>query len=63
MLRLFAGRVIGEQGKPRQLRLPDTDPLVQRVEELLHRGGAVEAHHLCEKPENFQRVQPRLGHL
>lgn len=63
MFRLFAGRVICEQGKSRELRLPDADPLVQRVEELLHRGGAVETHHLCEKPENCQWVRPRLGHF
>lgn len=55
MLRVSARRVIGEQGEPRELRLPDADLLGQRVEELLHRGGTVETHHLREKAESFQR--------
>lgn len=48
VLQVFARWVISEQGEPRQLRLPHADPLVQRTEELFHRGGAVEAHHLRE---------------
>ncbi|TNN40707.1 hypothetical protein EYF80_049124 [Liparis tanakae] len=46
VLQVFAGRIVAEQSEAGQLRLPGADPLVQHVEELLHRGGAVEAHHL-----------------
>lgn len=53
MLRLPARRVIGEQGEAGELRPPGADPLGQRVEELLHRGGTVETHHLRDKREHF----------
>lgn len=46
VLQVFARRIISEEGEPRQLRLPHADPLVQRIEELFHCGGAVETHHL-----------------
>lgn len=54
VLRVSAGRVIGEQGEPGELRPPGADPLGQREEELLHRGGAVETHHLRDKRGNFR---------
>lgn len=49
MLQVLPVRVVGEEREAGQLRLPDADPLVQSVEELLHRGGTVETHHLRER--------------
>lgn len=46
VLQVLARRIVGEECKPRELRLPQADPLIQRVEELFHCGGAVETHHL-----------------
>lgn len=52
VLRLSARRVIGEQGEPGEPGLPHADPLGQSVQELLHRGGTVETHHLGETAED-----------
>lgn len=41
--------VIGEECEAGQLRLSGADPLVQSVEELLHRGGTIKTHHLCDR--------------
>lgn len=49
VLQVFARWIVSKEGKARQLRLPHADPLVQRVEELFHCGGAVETHHLRER--------------
>lgn len=47
MLQVLPVRVVGEEREAGQLRLSDADPLVQSVEELLHRGGTIKTHHLC----------------
>ena len=46
MLQVLPGGVVGEESEAGELGLPEAHPLVQRAQELLHRGGAVEAHHL-----------------
>lgn len=46
VLQVFARWIISEEGKPRQLRLPHANPLVQCVEELFNCGGAIETYHL-----------------
>lgn len=49
VLQVFAWRIISKKSESRQLRLPHADPLVQRIQELFHCGGAVETHHLRGK--------------
>lgn len=49
VLQVLPVRVVGEEREAGQLRLPDADPLVESVEELLHRGRTVETHHLRER--------------
>lgn len=58
MLQVLAERVVGEEREAGQLRLPDADPLVQRVEELLRRGGTIETHHLRESNATERPVIP-----
>lgn len=66
MLQVLPVWVVREECKAGQLRLSDADPLVQSVEELLHRGGTVETHHLCERnvrePRHFE-LKAQLSHL
>ena len=57
VLQVFARWIISEEGKAGQLRLPHANPLVQRVEELFHCGGAVETHHLHEKTDSNDIIQ------
>lgn len=52
VLQVFARWIVSEEGKPRQLWFPHANPLVQRIEELFHCGGAVETHHLHEKTKD-----------
>lgn len=49
VLQVLPGRVVGDEGEARQLWLPHGDALVQSVEELLHDGRSVKAHHLQEQ--------------
>jgi len=56
VLQVFARWIISEEVKPCQLRLSHADPLVQRVEELFHSGGAIKAHHLHEQSKHMSEL-------
>lgn len=46
VLQVFARWIISEEGKSSQLWFPHANPLVQRVEELLHCSRPIESHYL-----------------
>ena len=46
MLHSRARGVVSKEGKAGLRRVPHADHLVQRLDELHHRGGPVKAHHL-----------------
>lgn len=62
VLQVFARWIISKEGKPRQLRLPHANPLVQCIEELFHCGGSVETHHLPEKIKVFSGYRSCSSH-
>lgn len=67
VLQVLPVRVVREECEAGQLRLSDADPLVQSVKELLHRGGTIETHHLCERnvgePHHFEIKEELSRHL
>lgn len=52
VLNALVNGVVTVQGKPRLARVPDAGFCVEGLDELLHRGGPVKAHHLDPQGAN-----------